>query len=363
MVPNFPAGRKEPSENMGQPGFFGKYYLHYLSLIYKLQQVLPAAQKLLVQLKYFRVPYEKRPFPPHQIQFHILLFYHSMDDKSAKTIHHFFYRKGRGVTNPFMVENGCPDVNQFSDKRTIASFLGEIEIPARGEHTIVITLGQTTNKKGSSALVKKYQKIEAAQASLETTKKWWRDLMGTVTVETSNTEFNYLQNWLKYQAIAERIWAKRGFYQTSGAFGFRDQLQDTVNLMWVDPSLSRKQIILHASQQFLEGDVLHWFFTTLDGRTAFANLSMHSQAQFQVFAFYQYNNLSVFFLLSFQLHQQSFSKCKGEKIQATHFRLCLRFQFHPDHRSSPLFQLMANHFRPFVCQKQDLRISASFEDS
>ena len=94
--------------------------------------------------------------------------------------------------------------------------------------------------------------------------------MGTLKVETNTPEFDYYQNWLKYQALAERIWARRGFYQTSGAYGFRDQLQDTVNLMWVDPALARKQIKLHASQQFIEGDVFHWFFTLPDGRTSFA---------------------------------------------------------------------------------------------
>ncbi|MBK8652264.1 MAG: hypothetical protein IPN23_11250 [Elusimicrobia bacterium] len=71
--------------------------------------------------------------------------------------------------------------------------------------------------------------------------------------ETNTPEFDQYQNWLKYQAIAERLWARRGFYQTSGAFGFRDQLQDSVNLIWVDPALARKQILLHASQQFWRG--------------------------------------------------------------------------------------------------------------
>ena len=94
--------------------------------------------------------------------------------------------------------------------------------------------------------------------------------MGTIVVKTSNPDFDRLQNWLKYQALAERIWARRGFYQTSGAYGFRDQLQDTVNLLWVDPALARKQILLHASHQFVEGDVYHWFFTLTDGRSAFA---------------------------------------------------------------------------------------------
>ena len=78
---------------------------------------------------------------------------------------------------------------------------------------------------------------------------------------------------MKYQALAERIWARKGFYQASGAFGFRDQLQDTVNLIWVDPALARKQLLLHASQQFMEGDVVHWFFTLQDGRTGFVSRS------------------------------------------------------------------------------------------
>ncbi|MBL0058013.1 MAG: hypothetical protein IPP35_02600 [Elusimicrobia bacterium] len=97
--------------------------------------------------------------------------------------------------------------------------------------------------------------------------------MSTVRVETNQPEFDQFHNWLKYQAVAERLWARRGFYQTSGAFGFRDQLQDSVNLAWVDPAFARKQILLHASQQFIEGDVVHWFHTLHDGRTAFSNRS------------------------------------------------------------------------------------------
>ena len=77
--------------------------------------------------------------------------------------------------------------------------------------------------------------------------------------DRASPEFDRYLDWLKYQALAERIWARRGFYQASGAFGFRDQLQDSVNLIWMDPSLARRQILLHASQQFLEGDVVHWF--------------------------------------------------------------------------------------------------------
>jgi len=134
----------------------------------------------------------------------------------------------------------------------------------------VVILGQADSKKEARQIIRKYKDAEAAKKALEDTQRWWTGMMGTLVVETNSCEFDYYQNWLKYQAIAERVWARRGFYQTSGAYGFRDQLQDTVNLIWVDPSLARKQLILHASQQFIEGDVFHWFFTLTDGRTSFS---------------------------------------------------------------------------------------------
>jgi cyclic beta-1,2-glucan synthetase len=109
--------------------------------------------------------------------------------------------------------------------------------------------------------------VEATQAKLAATRAWWLGRMRTLRVETSDAAFDRHLNWLKYQAVVERLWARKGFYQSSGAFGFRDQLQDAVNLIWVDPALARRQILLHGRQQFVEGDVLHWFFLQPDGGT------------------------------------------------------------------------------------------------
>jgi cyclic beta-1,2-glucan synthetase len=184
-----------------------------------------------------------------------------------------FFGKGRGVTHPFLVERGEPDGAHVTDDRPIAGFLGILELPAHGERTIAIILGQTDHRKHAAGLIRKYQRLETAQESLKQTRRWWLGLMGTVEVKTTQPAFDQLQNWLKYQTLVERLWARRGFYQTSGAFGFRDQLQDAVNLIWMDPALARNQIILHASHQFVEGDVFHWFFTLPDGRTAFASRS------------------------------------------------------------------------------------------
>ncbi len=184
-----------------------------------------------------------------------------------------FFGSGRGVTHPFMVERGKADDTQLCDDRQIAALLTTVEIPAGGEHTIAFTLGQIDEKDNALKLAKKYKSIDNVKKSLEETRNWWLKFVSTVNVKTDQVEFDRYQNWLKYQALAERIWARRGFYQTSGAYGFRDQLQDSVNLIWVDPKLARKQIVLHASHQFFEGDVYHWFFTQVDGRTAFASRS------------------------------------------------------------------------------------------
>ncbi len=181
-----------------------------------------------------------------------------------------FFGSGRGVKHPWMAEKGKPDTAQLTDQGQIAGFVGTLDIPAGGEATVAVVLGQTETWKDARRLVQKYKDIQTVRASLVNTRKWWLNLMGTLDVKTNHQDFDTFQNWLKYQALAERIWARRGFYQTSGAYGFRDQLQDTVNLIWVDPALARKQILLHASHQFIEGDVYHWFFTLVDGRTAFS---------------------------------------------------------------------------------------------
>ena len=181
-----------------------------------------------------------------------------------------FFGSGRTPVRPYFLEKGEPDVTQVTDDGQIAAFLGELDVPARGERTVAVVLGQADTRKEAAMLVRKYKNLDTVRKSLEETRKWWLGFMDTLSVQTNSPEFDRFQNWLKYQALAERIWARRGFYQTSGAYGFRDQLQDTVNLIWVDPKLARKQIILHASQQFLEGDVYHWFFTLVDGRNAFS---------------------------------------------------------------------------------------------
>jgi cyclic beta-1,2-glucan synthetase len=94
----------------------------------------------------------------------------------------------------------------------------------------------------------------------ETVRTRWDTLLGATTVKTPDPLFDAMVNrWLLYQTVACRLWAKAGFYQAGGAFGYRDQLQDAMALAWADPALLRAQIVLNASRQFAEGDVQHWW--------------------------------------------------------------------------------------------------------
>ncbi len=111
-----------------------------------------------------------------------------------------------------------------------------------------------------------YGTAQKALRCLDATKRHWNSLVNGIKVKTSNKSFDTLVNgWLLYQTYTSRLWGRTGYYQSGGAFGFRDQLQDVLAILYTDPSLARAHIIKCAQRQFTEGDVLHWWHEPSSG--------------------------------------------------------------------------------------------------
>lgn len=111
-----------------------------------------------------------------------------------------------------------------------------------------------------------YGTVEKVKSGLEATKTHWVSLVGDIKVTSSNKSFDMITNgWLLYQTYTSRLWGRTGYYQSGGAFGFRDQLQDVLAIMYTDPTAARAHIIICAQRQFIEGDVLHWWHEPASG--------------------------------------------------------------------------------------------------
>ena len=109
-------------------------------------------------------------------------------------------------------------------------------------------------------LAYKYSKIPNCTQELNKVKAYWYELLNRVEVKTPLESFNIMINtWAKYQTIVSRLWAKSGYYQSGGAIGFRDQLQDSISTKFLNAEMVKKQILQHAKHQFIEGDTEHWW--------------------------------------------------------------------------------------------------------
>ena len=125
---------------------------------------------------------------------------------------------------------------------------------------VFFLLGQAENVEAVRALVKRYQGLEQVHQALDRTHRWWDTALGTLQVHTPLLSADFLLNrWLLYQSLSCRFWGRTALYQSSGAFGFRDQLQDSMALLYAAPDLTRAHILAAAARQFAEGDVQHWW--------------------------------------------------------------------------------------------------------
>ncbi len=135
-----------------------------------------------------------------------------------------------------------------------------IELAPGKSQEIVFRLGMGRSADEAGQLVQRYRGGAAAGAALAEVDAHWRHALGAVQVDTPDSSLNLLANgWLMYQTIACRMWARSGYYQSGGAFGFRDQLQDAMAVVHTRPRLLREHLLFSASRQFVQGDVQHWW--------------------------------------------------------------------------------------------------------
>ncbi|MCU6433999.1 cyclic beta 1-2 glucan synthetase [Undibacterium sp. Jales W-56] len=189
----------------------------------------------------------------------------------------FFYSDGMALSmsgdrTEFIGRNGSLQHPAAMSRTRLSGKLGAgldpcaaIQIPfdlADGEQREMIFMLGTAGQRSAdvSNLIRRYRGTMAAGEALAAVKQYWNTALGAVQVETPDISLNILSNgWLMYQTLACRLWGRSGFYQSGGAFGFRDQLQDVMALIHTQPQLAREHLVLCAAHQFVEGDVQHWW--------------------------------------------------------------------------------------------------------
>ena len=135
-----------------------------------------------------------------------------------------------------------------------------LDLAAGGSEEIYFLLGQGADEAQTQALISQYQAAGAVAAAWQATQEMWDEILGTVQVDTPDPAMNLLLNrWLLYQVLTCRIWGRSALYQSSGAYGFRDQLQDVLAVLMARPDIAREHILRAARHQFEAGDVLHWW--------------------------------------------------------------------------------------------------------
>ena len=169
------------------------------------------------------------------------------------------YSINYGDVNVFMSSN--LKINSANTNRMLVkSITSKVSLEAGKSVDLIYVLGCGMSDEECIKLIDKYSDVTRARKALKEVKDNWEKDLSVVTVKSQDKSFDYMMNgWYLYQTISSRIFAKSGFYQVSGAFGYRDQLQDAMNIVMIKPDYTRSQILTNASHQFMEGDVLHWW--------------------------------------------------------------------------------------------------------
>lgn len=141
-----------------------------------------------------------------------------------------------------------------------AAVQGNVVLGPLSDHTMIILLGESSDIGEARTFIRRYSDPAAVEKVWERSQKEWESILSSVQIQTPDQSMNLLFNrWLLYQTYSCRFWARSAFYQSSGAFGFRDQLQDALAFSYSRPDVLREHILCAAAHQFEEGDVQHWW--------------------------------------------------------------------------------------------------------
>lgn len=176
-----------------------------------------------------------------------------------------FYRENYSNETMYITTNEKIESIDIKDKIVYLNI--NLVLAKNEEKNFIIELGTSDN-------LSELEITKNPNDKLEKVNTYWEDFTSKIKIRTPVESMNIIMNgWLLYQTVTSRLMSRTGFYQASGAFGFRDQLQDSIMLLYFNPELTKKQILYHAEHQFLEGDVLHWWHPEKDNgiRTKFTD--------------------------------------------------------------------------------------------
>jgi cyclic beta-1,2-glucan synthetase len=141
-----------------------------------------------------------------------------------------------------------------------AAIQTKFELAPNEAREIVVLLGQTASVEEARRLTSHHRQLSVVEVEVEKVKRFWDEILNTIQIRTPDDSLNMMMNrWLLYQTLSCRLWARSAFYQSGGAYGFRDQLQDVLALLYSKPEFAREHILRAAGRQFIEGDVQHWW--------------------------------------------------------------------------------------------------------